>query len=276
MIDKPAAISKREALVNDLGKLDALIVAFSGGVDSSFLLASARQALGEKVLAVTATSLIHPRREQEEALRFVREWGIDHIFLQTNEMEIPEFLSNNPDRCYHCKKALSRELLRIARERAIHHVAHGANIDDIGDYRPGFRAALEAGMIAPLMDAHLSKEEIRFLAKEMGLSVWDKPAMACLASRFPYGSVITEKGLKMVEEAEAFLLTLDVGFRGFRVRHHGSVARIETDPSDFKKVLSDQTRGAIAEKFRAIGFEHVSLDLEGYVCGKMNRGVALG
>ena len=273
MIDKEAVRAKKERLLNDLGKLDSLMVAFSGGVDSSFLLAAARQALGERVVAATASSSIHPCREQDEAVRFVRERGIDHILLQTNEIALSEFYSNGPDRCYHCKKALSEELLRIAKEKTIHHVAHGANKDDLGDYRPGFRAAQEAGIIAPLIDVQLGKKEIRFLAKEMGLLEWDKPAMACLASRFPYGSVITEKKLRMVEAAEEFFLTLDKGFRGLRVRHHGAVARIEADPVNFGKIVSDQTRRAIVERLRAIGFEHVSLDLEGYISGKMNRGV---
>ena len=273
MIDKAAAKSKKELLLSYLGKLDSLMVAFSGGVDSAFLLAAAREALGKKVVAATAGSAIHPRREQDATVRFVREKGIDHVLFQTNETEIPEFVANGIDRCYHCKSALSEKLLQIAKEKEIHYVAHGANIDDLEDYRPGFRAAQEAGIIAPLIDVQLGKKEIRFLAKEMGLLEWDKPAMACLASRFPYGSVITEKKLRMVEAAEEFFLTLDKGFRGLRVRHHGAVARIEADPVNFGKIVSDQTRRAIVERLRAIGFEHVSLDLEGYISGKMNRGV---
>jgi len=271
MIDESLARSKKELLLHELSRLDSLLVAFSGGVDSSFLLASAQQALGDRVVAVTATSSIHPRREQDEANKFTRERTINHIIFESDETKIPEFLSNGPDRCYHCKKALSKEFLRVAKEKAINHVAHGANADDLEDYRPGFRAAEEAGMIAPLIDAGLCKDEIRFLAKEMGLSEWDKPAMACLASRFPYGTVITEKGLKMVEEAEEFLL--NEGFRGLRVRHHGSVARIEISASELKKIVSDETRKAIVEKLRRIGFEHIALDLEGYISGKMNRSI---
>ena len=159
----------------------------------------------------------------------------------------------------------------MAKEKGITHVAHGANTDDLEDYRPGFRAAEEAGIIAPLIEVGLRKNEIRFLAKEMGLSEWDKPAMACLASRFPYGSVITEKGLKMVEDAEEFLL--NEGFGRVRVRHHGPVARIEVNTSELRKIVSDNMRKAIVEKLRRIGFEHIALDLEGYILGKMNRSI---
>ena len=271
MIDESLVRSKKELLLHELGRLDSLLVAFSGGVDSSLLLASAHQVLGDRVVAVTATSSIHPLREQDEAGKFTGERDISHIIFKIDVTKIPEFLSNTPERCYHCKKALSKEFLRIAKERAINQVAHGANVDDLGDYRPGFRAAEEAGMIAPLIAAGLSKAEIRFLAREMGLAEWDKPAMACLASRFPYGSTITEKGLKMVEEAEEFLLS--EGFRGLRVRHHGPVARIEINPSDLGKIVSDHTRKAIVEKLRGIGFEHIALDLEGHISGKMNRSI---
>jgi len=271
MMDKGDARSKKERLIQRLGKFDALMVAFSGGVDSAFLLAAAREALGEKVVAATAVSPIHPRREQDEAVGFVRDRGIDHILFPSNELGIPEFVANGIDRCYHCKAALSEKLLQIASEKGVDHVAHGANVDDLQDYRPGFRAAQEAGIIAPLIDAQLCKAEIRFLAKEMGLSQWDKPAMACLASRFPYGCPITEKGLNMVELAEEFLL--DEGFSGIRVRHHGAVARVEVDPLDLEKMVREDTRKAVMETFRRIGFEHVALDLEGYVSGKMNRGI---
>jgi uncharacterized protein len=246
MMDKGSARFKKERLIDCLGKLDSLLVAFSGGIDSAFLLAAAREALGGKVVAA-------------------------HILFQTNEIEIPEFIANGIDRCYHCKAALSGKLLQMARERGTAHVAHGANVDDLEDYRPGLRAAQEAGIMAPLIDAHLTKEEIRFLAKEMGLSEWNKPAMACLASRFPYGCPITEKGLGMVESAEEFFL--DEGFSGVRVRHHGPVARIEVDASEINRLVNEERRKAIVERLRKIGFEHIALDLEGYVSGKMNRGI---
>jgi pyridinium-3,5-biscarboxylic acid mononucleotide sulfurtransferase len=268
-MDKTIASRKKEALINGLSNFDSLMVAFSGGIDSAFLLSAAREALGEKVSAATAVSPIHPRREQDEAVRFARDRGIDHILFKTDEMEIPEFVANGIDRCYYCKKALCGKLLRIAGERGIAPVAHGANLDDLEDYRPGLRAAEEAGVIAPLIDARLTKEEIRFLAKEMGLSEWNKPARACLASRFPYGCLITEKGLEMVESAEEFLS--DQGVASVRVRHHGTVARIEVDPSEIDRIANQDTRKAISERLRRIGFAHVALDLEGYVSGKMNR-----
>lgn len=271
MLDKSGARAKMATLLDDLAGLDSLLVAFSGGVDSAFLLASAQEALGDKVTAVTAASPIHPRHEQEEARRFTEKRGIAHIIFESGEMEIPEFLANHPDRCYHCKKALCGEFLRLAGERGINRVAHGANRDDLGDYRPGFRAAEDAGILAPLIDAGLFKDEIRFLAREMGLSQWNRPSMACLASRFPYGNPITEKGLKMVEEAEEFLSSQ--GFSGIRVRHHGDTARIETGISDLGKMVEARTRKAVVVRLSEIGFTHIAMDLEGHVTGKMNRGI---
>jgi len=271
MMDKAAARCKKENLLNGLRKLNSLMVAFSGGVDSAFLLAAAREALGKKAAAATAVSPIHPRREREEAVRFARERGISHFLFRTNEMEIPEFIANGTDRCYHCKRALCEILLRLAKDKGMGPVAHGANVDDLEDYRPGFRAAKEAGIMAPLIDADLSKEEIRFLAKEMGLFEWDKPSMACLASRFPYGCPISEKGLGMVEAAEAFLSA--EGFKCVRVRYHGPVARIECAASDMHKIVNGDIRKSIVEEFCRIGFVHIALDLEGYVSGKMNRGI---
>lgn len=269
MIDKEDAASKKENLIHYLEKLDSLLVAFSGGVDSTFLLALSHQTLMDKVVAVTESSTTYPSREREEAIKFTKDRGIEHIVFQADEMSIAEFVSNAPDRCYHCKKSLSKNLLNIAKEKAISHVAYAANLDDLSDYRPGMDAAREMGIIAPLVDAHLSKEEIRFLSKEMGLPTWDKPAMACLASRIPYGDPITTEKLKMVEEAEDFLA--DQGFRQYRVRHHGSVARIEVAGSEIKKITGPELRKNIVEKFRQIGFYHIAVDLEGYFSGSMNR-----
>ncbi|HDZ90888.1 MAG: ATP-dependent sacrificial sulfur transferase LarE [Deltaproteobacteria bacterium] len=273
-MDESEARSKRERLLARLGLSETLLVAFSGGVDSSFLLALAHQALGEGVTAVTAASPVHPRRELEEARRFTGERGINHVILRSGETEIPEFVSNTPDRCYHCKKALCREFLRLAVEKGISHVAHGANTDDLQDFRPGFRATEETGVMAPLIDAGLCKDEIRFLARDMGLPQWDRPSMACLASRFPYGTPITEEGLRMVEAAEDFLLKR--GFMGLRVRHHGSVARIELSLLDLERMVEEGTRETVVAELRHIGFEHIALDLEGHISGKMNRGLSLG
>ncbi len=268
-MDENAARSKKEELIRNLSKLPSLLVAYSGGVDSTFLLALAHQALGDRVLAATAGSITYPSREKEESLGFTRQRGIEHIIFESDETGIQEFVSNAPDRCYHCKKSLSQSLRRIARERGITVIAHGANLDDLGDYRPGIRAAEEMGLIAPLVDARLSKDEIRFLSREMGLATWDKPPMACLASRIPYGTPITAERVKMVEEAEEFLL--DCGFRQCRVRHHGSVARIEVESSEISRVVKEGLRKKILERFREIGFIHIAIDLDGYVSGSMNR-----
>lgn len=266
-----SAVEKKARLAAELKKMNSLLVAFSGGVDSAFLLAVAHEALGEKVLAATAVSPIHPLRERTEAISFVREKNIPHLLFSSNEIDLPEFLTNTPDRCYHCKKALCKTLRKIAREMGIQHMAHGVNVDDLDDFRPGLRAAVEAGIKAPLMDENLNKAEIRRLSKEMGLPQWDKPSMACLASRLPYGSVITPKKLKMIETAESFLQ--DKGLRTLRVRHHGAVARIEVDASERELILNDAIRRDIIKEFRHMGFDHIALDLEAFASGKMNRSI---
>ena len=268
-MDEKAARLKKKNLIRHLKGLDSLVVAFSGGVDSTFLLALAHETMGDKVLAVTESSSTYPSRERQEAIQFAGERGIAHVVFQSDETTIPEFVSNAPDRCYHCKKSLSRELVKIAGERGIDHVAYATNVDDLSDYRPGLKAAQELGIIAPLVEAQLNKEEIRFLSKEMGLPTWAKPAMACLASRIPYGEAITDKKLKMVEEAEAYLAK--TGFKQYRVRHHGSVARIEVENAEIHKINEPVLRKNIAEKFKEIGFLHVAVDLEGYTTGSMNR-----
>ena len=262
-------MSKKENLIHNLEKLDSLLVAFSGGVDSTFLLALSHQILSDKVLAVTESSSTYPSREREEAIKFTKGRGIEHIVFQADNTSIAEFVANTPDRCYHCKKSLSKNLSNIAKEKGISHVAYAANLDDLSDYRPGMEAAMEMGIIAPLVDARLTKEEIRFLSKEMGLPTWDKPAMACLASRIPYGKPITTRKLKMVEEAEDVLA--DQGFRQYRVRHHGSIARIEVAGSEIKNITESELRKNIVEKFRQIGFHYITIDLEGYFSGSMNR-----
>lgn len=264
-----SAKRKKENLIRYLEGLDSLLVAFSGGVDSSFLLAVGHEICGERVIAATASSITFPTREQMEVRKFTQDRGIQHIVFQSDEYSLPEFISNGPDRCYHCKKALSQRLIKIADERGIRHVAHAANLDDLQDYRPGLKAADEMGIIAPLVEAQLTKEEIRFLSKEMGLAVWDKPSMACLASRIPYESPITEKKLKMVDEAEEFLVKK--GFKQFRVRHHGDVARIEVESDEIARIIETKLRKQLSEEFRRIGFLHIAVDLEGYVSGNLNR-----
>lgn len=268
-MDEKKARSKQEALRGQLKRYPALLVAFSGGVDSTYLLCLASQILGERAVAATADSMTFPSRERREAEKFTQERGIPHIVFKSEEFRVPGFIANSPDRCYYCKRSLCKSLIKIAEERDIRTIVHAANLDDLGDYRPGLKAAAEMGIISPLVEAGLTKEEIRFLSKEMGLATWDKPAMACLASRIPYGSPIHTEKLKMVEEAEESLFRL--GFRQVRVRHHGKTARIELENADMDKIIKKRVRAKITSRFRELGFTYVSLDLEGYVSGSMNR-----
>ena len=271
MVDPKEGFRKRRSLLDRLIGLDSLLVAFSGGVDSTFLLAVAREALGEKVLAVTARSIFFPEREIEEAKAFARLQGIEHLLLESDVSRLPEVVANTPERCYFCKKELFARLREIAEQRGIRHIAHAANMDDFGDFRPGWKAAEEMGIIAPLVEARLTKKEIRFLSKEMGLSTWDKPSMACLASRIPYGESITETTLRMIEEAEKEIASH--GFTQYRVRVHGPLARIELKASEMEGIMEPVTREKITAKLKALGFLYVSLDLEGYATGSMNRGI---
>jgi len=268
-VDPQSARNKKAELVDRLKALDSLLVAFSGGVDSTFLLCVAREALGSKAVAATATSATYPSREIKSALEFTRERGVEHIVFESEETRLPEFRANRPDRCYYCKKSLSLELQEIAHKKGIKHVALASNRDDLQDYRPGIRAAREMGILEPLVDVGLGKDEIRLLSREMGLSTWDKPAMACLASRFPYGETITEEKLRKVCAAEDFLA--EKGFRQFRVRYHGPVARIEVERSEIARLLRPRLREKIVERLRRIGFLHVAVDLEGYMTGSLNR-----
>jgi len=263
------AQQKKENLIERLRQLDSLLIAFSGGVDSTFLLAVAYDVLGGRVTAATASSATYPSKEQESAIDFVKKHGIKHIIFQSDEVKLPEFSSNPPDRCYYCKKLLSSELREIADEMGIKHIALAVNADDLMDYRPGIKAAEEMGLISPLVDAQLTKEDIRVLSNDMGLPTWNKPAMACLASRIPYGEEVTAEKLKMIEEAEDFLI--EKGFWQCRVRHHGSVARIEVKNTEISKITETDLREKIVQKFRQIGFLHISIDLEGYTTGSLNR-----
>ena len=261
--------AKKQRLMDLLGSYSGLVVAFSGGVDSSFLLAVAKQVLGNRVTAVTAESPVHPLRERQAAADLAKALQVDHIIIQSHEMDLPEFLANPDNRCYICKKHVLGELFEVAASLDIETVAHGVNLDDLADYRPGQQAAEELGVAAPLVDAGLTKEDIRQLSKGMGLPTWNKPSMACLASRIPYGESITPDTLSMVEAAEDFLLEL--GLKTCRVRHHGSVARIEVDPADFDTVLNSGNRTRILVRFKNIGFVYVALDLKGYEMGSMNK-----
>ena len=272
-MDKVLASKKKSSLVKSLEKLPSLMVAFSGGVDSTFLLAVASETLGNRVIAVTANSGVQPFTDREMAAAFTRERSIKHIVFESDEKSIPEFIANSPDRCYHCKKALCIKLRQIAEEKGIPHIAHAINTDDLGDYRPGIKAAEEMGLIAPLVDAGLGKEEIRHLSKEMGLATWDKPSMACLASRIPYGTPITEEKISMIGRAEKILA--DEGFRQYRVRHHGTVARIEVNENEISRLAGTELREKIVSGLKDIGFKHIALDLEGFRSGNMNRDIEL-
>jgi len=261
--------TKKERLASLLKQFEALIVAFSGGVDSTFLLAVAHETLKKNLVAITAKSPVHPARENQAATAFAQNLGVQHMVLQSREMSRPDFKANTKDRCYICKKYLFEDLLKIAKDRGIEHVAHGGNVDDLEDFRPGFAAAYEMEIKAPLVDAGLNKDDIRALSKQMNLKTWNKPPMACLATRIPYGTPITEKALNMVDQAELAILKL--GFTTCRVRMHGNVARIEVDPVEIESVLEKGNRSAIIGKLREIGFFYVALDMEGYQQGSMNR-----
>lgn len=248
-------------------QLGSVAVAFSSGVDSTFMLKTAHEVLGDRCIAVTAESCSFPEREKNEAAEFCRREGIKHIICRSEELEIEGFCQNPPDRCYICKKELFTKIKAIAAENGIEYVAEGSNTDDLGDYRPGLRAVAELGIKSPLRDCGLSKSEIRELSKELGLPTWQKQSFACLASRFPYGETITAEKLGMVDKAEQLLL--DNGFSQVRVRIHGDMARIEILPDEFPKLLG--IRGMIAERFREFGFTYISLDIQGYRTGSMNE-----
>ncbi len=246
-----------------------LAVAFSGGVDSTFLVAAAVEVLGDEVTAFTVHAPIHSRREVGQAAETAVRLGVRHVVIPFDGMDDPGFAANRPDRCYICKRILFGEILRRTAALGLSHLAHGVNLDDLGDYRPGLKAAEEMGVLAPLVEAGLTKADIRELSRAMGLPTWDKPSMACLASRIPYGRPITAAVLQMVETAEEALQ--DLGFTGCRVRHHGDVARIEVPARDVERLAREETRQAVVARLRAIGFTHVALDLEGYTQGSLNR-----
>lgn len=260
---------KKQYLETYLQDLGSVAIAFSAGVDSTFLLKTAHDLLGDQVIAVTARSCSFPVRELNEAIAFCRKEGICHIICDSEELSIEGFRQNPRNRCYLCKKELFTKIREIARERNILYVAEGSNIDDNGDYRPGLQAVAELQIKSPLRAANLSKEEIRMLSKELGLSTWEKQSFACLASRFVYGETITEEKLSMVDRAEQLLL--DLGFHQIRVRIHGSIARIELLPVEFSKILENGIAGQIHDHLRQMGFTYVTLDLGGYQMGSMNQ-----
>ena len=250
-------------------KMGSLAVAYSGGVDSTFLLKVAHDVLRDQVLAVTARSSTYPEREFKETAEFTHSAGIKHIVIQSEELEIEGFTNNPPNRCYLCKYELFSKIKEVAQKYNIKYIAEGSNIDDLGDYRPGMQAIKELGIISPLKDAGFGKDAIRKLSKQMGLPTWDKPAFACLASRFPYGVKITRDKLAMVDRAEQYLLSL--GFKQVRVRHHGDTARIEVAEAERLKFFDLELMDNVYKQFQKIGFAYTSLDLKGYRTGSMNE-----
>ncbi|HEY7528476.1 MAG TPA: ATP-dependent sacrificial sulfur transferase LarE [Candidatus Deferrimicrobiaceae bacterium] len=260
--------AKRDRLVGLLRETGGCVIGFSGGVDSTFLFAVAAEALGERVLAVTATSETYPLRELREARELAAGIGGRHRVIVSEELDIPGFSENPADRCYHCKKELFSKLRAIADEEGLSHVLDGSNVDDLGDYRPGRNATRELSVRSPLIEAGLSKDDIRELSRAMGLATWNKPAFACLSSRFPYGVRITREKLARVDRAEEALRGL--GFRVVRVRHHGEVARLELGPGEFLQAVNG-LRDEIVRLVKEAGYAYVALDLQGYRTGAMNE-----
>ena len=250
-------------------KMGSLAVAYSGGVDSTFLLKIAHDVLKDQVIAVTARSSTYPERELNEAAGFTRSIGIKHIVIQSEELEIEGFTNNPPNRCYLCKYELFSKIKEVAGKHRIQYIAEGSNIDDLDDYRPGMQAIKELGIISPLKDVGLGKDAIRKLSKQMGLPTWDKQSFACLASRFPYGEKITQEKLAMVDRAEKYLLSL--GFKQVRVRHHGDTARIEVAGKERLKFFDLELMNNVYKQFQEIGFAYTALDLKGYRTGSMNE-----
>ena len=261
---------KFQLLKDIIIKRGSAAVAFSGGVDSTFLIKVAHEVLGNKLIAVTATSSTYPKRELKEAIKYADDIGVKHIIISSEELEIEGFASNPKNRCYYCKKELFTKIQEVAIANNVEYVFDGSNLDDAtGDYRPGMQAAKELKVVSPIKDAFLTKNDIRELSKELGLSTWNKPSFACLSSRFPYGNQITLPKLEMVDEAEQFLL--DMGIRQVRVRHHGDIARIEVSPEERKQFFNIDIMDKIGEQFKKIGFTYVTLDMIGYRTGSMNE-----
>jgi len=287
-IEAASELAARERRLHDLlASFDSVIVAFSGGVDSAYLAWAATQVLGPAALCITADSPSYPDHHRQLAIRVAREFGLHHEFVRTSEMERPDYRANPVDRCYHCKHELYTVLTELADARGIPAIVDGSNADDRSDYRPGRKAARECGVRSPLDDADLSKADIRELSRAAGLPTWDEPASACLSSRIPYHSEVTGEKLQMIERAENVLR--DLGFRVCRVRHHdapsdpagrpgqrrGALARLEFGRDEMERAFESGVRDQIVRELRALGYQHVAIDLQGYRMGSLNEGVRL-
>jgi len=268
----PALKAKLQALEVEIGRYPSALVAFSGGVDSTLLAYVAGRVLAGKVWLVTAESSTYPVEEREEARRLAQDFALPHLIVRSEELEIPEFLDNPPDRCYYCKRELFAQLVRIAKERGLAVVFDGNNASDLSDFRPGRRAVEELGVVSPLERAGLTKEDIRALSRHFDLTTSEKPAMACLASRFPYGERITREKLDRVGQVERALRRM--GFTQLRVRSHGDLARLEFESGEMQRAFDE--RETLAQLCREAGFVHSSLDLTGYRCGSMNEALRMG
>lgn len=255
-------------LLSALRNAESAVLAYSGGVDSSFLL-KAMKLSGIRFLAVTAFSETMPEKDLNQAVSFAKETGVEHLVIHTDELSNESFVSNPPDRCFFCKEDLFKKLRKIAKDNNYEHIFDGTNTDDLSDYRPGLKAAALYGVKSPLAENGFSKQDIRSVSRALGLSTWDHPSSPCLSSRFPYGSRITLSGLRQVEQAEEFLREL--GLREVRVRNHGELARIEVNEENMNTLLEPGTKRKITEALKAIGFSFVALDLEGYISGSLNR-----
>ncbi len=267
-----ALTEKYENLTQLIANMGRTLIAYSGGVDSTFLAKVAQDTIGRDAVAVTALSPTYPATEMEEAKRYAAEIGIEHRLIETHELEREEYAVNNPDRCFHCKKELFTEMQVIAEEEGFQTIVYGGILDDLGDHRPGMEAAELLNARAPLVEAELQKHEIRQLSKELGLPTWDKPAGACLASRIPYGMRVTLEKLHQVDQAEHFLHKL--GFRLVRVRHHGDIARIEAPPEDLPRLFEGDVHTRIVAGLKEVGFKYVALDMQGYRTGSLNETLA--
>lgn len=260
---------KLENLKSILAQLGSVAIAYSGGVDSNFLLKVAKDTLGDNVVAVTIHALMHSSVEIEEAKEFANNFGVKHIVIEIENFDVEKFLENGPKRCYYCKQAVFTKVKEIAQNNHIKYVLDGTNLDDLGDYRPGLKALEELNIISPLKECNLTKNEIRMLSKDMNISTYNKPAFACLATRIPYGTRINNKTLRMIEKGERYLLEL--GFSQFRVRHHNDIARIEVEKSEIHKFFSNDILEKTDNKFKEIGFKYTTLDMNGYTTGSMNK-----